>query len=154
MILVKYILVLPLRSHQNPLVNSIILIMISLFRLCLLVSPSLCEEAIRPLMVSRMSRKIIFCWSPWLLLPHLTVCTSVSSFHSDLSILLLLLLHVVFDGQHLYISTFSLCVTFLYYPIILLLFSNFFCFIPLVLTGKGSVKGITVSLFQHMVVRL
>ena len=113
LILVKYVLVLPLRAHQHPLVKSVILMMISLFRLFLLVSPSLCEEVIHPLMVSHMSIKIIFCWSPWLLLPHMNMCTYVYSVHSYWYILLVLLLHVVFDGQHLYISTFSLCVPFL-----------------------------------------
>ena len=63
---------------------------------------------------------------------------------------MLLFIHVIVDAQHLYISAFSLCVTFLSETVVLLPLSNFHLVIPLVISGKV----IPVSFFQHMVIKM
>ena len=120
LILVEEFPVSLLRAHQHPLVNIILLIILYLIRLCLLVFPIPCEESLHPLMVYCMSIEKGLCWSPWFLLILMTVCPSVSNFHSHWYILLFLFLPFVFDGHYLYISIFSLCVPFYHIP-------NFLC---------------------------
>ena len=97
-----------------------------------------------------MSKEIIFCWSPWFLIPLMDIYPYMSIVHSHLSLLMLLFLHVLFDRNYLYIYSFSQCVPFLSELVVLSLLSDLRRFIPLVIAGKG----IPVSIFQHMVVRL
>ena len=127
-----------LRSPQYPLVNIILPIILYMMRLCLPVLPSICEvvslilrerafclrlclpvlpsiceEALHILAVSLILRERAFCLSLLFLLPLIIVLPYVSSVHSHWSLLLLLLLHVVFDEQHWWIFGFS-CVIFFY----------------------------------------
>ena len=116
----------------------------------MMVFPSTHEESLHPLMMYHMSREIVFCWYPRLLLLLLNVCPSVSSVHSHWYILLLLFLCFTFTGSIYIYSTFYLSISFLSVPVVLLLLSNFRRVLLLFLYVKES----TVLLFQHMFVRL
>ena len=105
--------VLFIRACQHPLLNSIILVILSLTRLCPLVLSSTCEEALHKLMVSCMSIETVLWYSPRFLITLLMYFPSVHSVNSHLYLLLLLFLCAVFDVQNLYIYTFSMCVTLL-----------------------------------------
>ena len=100
-LLIEYFSVSLLRDHKNQLVNNIILIMISIQKLCLKVSPGIFEEALHPLVGYHMSRESTLCYSTQCLLPLLIVNNSVSISHLHGYLPLIFLLHIVLDDKNL-----------------------------------------------------